>query len=1175
MNRPTNILLIEDNEADVFLITEALAAVKDVAFDVESAERLSAGLERLAEGDIDVVLLDLALPDSEGFDTFAKTHAQVPQMPIIVLSGAGSEALAVRTVREGAQDYLVKGEVDGHLIARAIRYAIERKRVEETLRERTHALDEQVKKLSCLYTISDLLEKREDIPWERILEGIVNLLPSAWQYPTFACARIVAEGQEFRTENFSETPWKQSSDVVVRGERIGVVEICYLEEKPTGDEGPFLEEERNLLDTVAERLGEIIERKRAQEALHQRNRELTALNRAGHAIGALLDLDQVLTTILEEVRRIMDVVATSIWLVDEETGELVCRQATGSHAEVVRGWRLAPGEGIAGWTARSGESQVVQDVRSDEHYFAGVDRRTGLPLRAILSTPLWAKQRVIGVLQVVDTEVGRFDEQDLMLLEPIAASAAVAVENARLYEAIQQELAERVRAEARTRFLAEVLSSSPLSVIATDEEGKIIYANPATERLFGYTSDELLGENPTILNADPNADEIQGDLFDVIGRGGIWRGEILNKRRNGEVFPVHAAVYQLLDKEGNFIASVGFQEDITERVRSEQERERFTSQLRVAAELGKWISAILDPDQLLHEVVAQSQEHLDLYHVHVYLLDQIPQEKLMEADIDQVNRMMRERNLVIHAGSGKVGMKLLEQGHTIPLDHQPSLVARAARTAEIVSVGDTSIEPDFMSHPLLPDTRSEVAIPLIAGSEVLGVLDVQDDHLHRFTQTDVNVLNTLAGQTAIALQNARLFAERKQAEVALKRRNEELATLNAIAAAIGRSPDLDRALHDALDEVVRLDLLKATGKGAIFLLNEQAGELLAVVQRGFPEDQPCFAQPFKVGECLCGLAVQQGQIVISEDSSQDERHNFHGPETKPHKDVCLPLKARDRVLGALALELSLGQAVTDADLRLLTAIGDQIGVAIESARLVEEAAEVEILHEVNRLRSELIANVSHELRTPLGLIKVLCTTLLREDVDLEHEARLEFLRDIDEETDRLEKIVDNLLDLSRIEGERLHLERQSVDVNQLVGQAIEATAVRHTRHRFDSLLPSPPIMATVDFQRIEQVLRNLLDNAAKYSPEGGAITVGVYGGENQIHVWVKDEGVGIPKEDLERVFERFYRVENEATQHESGAGLGLAVCRGIVEAHGGHIWAESKAGKGSTFHFTLPVEENE
>jgi len=130
--------------------------------------------------------------------------------------------------------------------------------------------------------------------------------------------------------------------------------------------------------------------------------------------------------------------------------------------------------------------------------------------------------------------------------------------------------AERNRAEERIKFLAEVLSTSPLSVGATDKGGKIIYVNPATERLFGYRSDELLGKNPIILNADPNADKIQRDILGTIGQGRVWRGEILNKKKNGEVFSIYASVYQLLDEEGNFIALVGFQEDITERKRAEE-----------------------------------------------------------------------------------------------------------------------------------------------------------------------------------------------------------------------------------------------------------------------------------------------------------------------------------------------------------------------------------------------------------------------------------------------------------------------------------------------------------------------------------------------------------------------------------------------------------------------------
>ncbi|TEU11118.1 MAG: hypothetical protein E3J21_24425 [Anaerolineales bacterium] len=136
---------------------------------------------------------------------------------------------------------------------------------------------------------------------------------------------------------------------------------------------------------------------------------------------------------------------------------------------------------------------------------------------------------------------------------------------------------------------------------------------------------------------------------------------------------------------------------------------------------------------------------------------------------------------------------------------------------------------------------------------------------------------------------------------------------------------------------------------------------------------------------------------------------------------------------------------------------------------------------------------------------------------------------------------------------------------------METVEVQPTQHRFVHDFPSDPLVVTVDPKRIEQVLRNLLSNAIKYSPEGGTITVQGRGDRSQLLIRVSDQGMGIPSEDLERIFERFYRVENEITQRVRGVGLGLAVCQGIVEAHGGRIWAESVLGVGSTFYFTLPV----
>ncbi len=183
------------------------------------------------------------------------------------------------------------------------------------------------------------------------------------------------------------------------------------------------------------------------------NRNLALLSQTSQVLVSTLDLDQVLVNLLDEMRRLLSVVACSVWLIDAETGELVCRQAAGPQSEGVRGWHLPLGEGIVGWVAHTGESLIVPDTRTDEHYFAGVDKSTGLVLRSILSVPLRARHDVIGVLQVVDTEVDRFELADLELLEPLAATAASAIENARLYAEEQQRAAALARALEQQREL--------------------------------------------------------------------------------------------------------------------------------------------------------------------------------------------------------------------------------------------------------------------------------------------------------------------------------------------------------------------------------------------------------------------------------------------------------------------------------------------------------------------------------------------------------------------------------------------------------------------------------------------------------------------------------------------------------------------------------------------------
>jgi signal transduction histidine kinase len=211
-----------------------------------------------------------------------------------------------------------------------------------------------------------------------------------------------------------------------------------------------------------------IEKGKAEEALRQHSRDLAMLNRAGQALSSTLDLDQVLVTVTEEIRRLLDVVAASVWLIDPETDELVCRQATGAQSEVVRGWRLAPGQGLAGLAARSGESMIVADAQADERHFKGVDQETRLPLRSILTIPLRVKQDMIGVIQVVDTEADRFDTTDLALLESLSTTAGTAIDNAQLVKALHQRAAElQARNEELDAFAHTVAHDlkAPLALI--------------------------------------------------------------------------------------------------------------------------------------------------------------------------------------------------------------------------------------------------------------------------------------------------------------------------------------------------------------------------------------------------------------------------------------------------------------------------------------------------------------------------------------------------------------------------------------------------------------------------------------------------------------------------------------------------------------------------------------
>jgi len=231
------------------------------------------------------------------------------------------------------------------------------------------------------------------------------------------------------------------------------------------------------------------------------------------------------------------------------------------------------------------------------------------------------------------------------------------------------------------------------------------------------------------------------------------------------------------------------------------------------------------------------------------------------------------------------------------------------------------------------------------------------------------------------------------------------------------------------------------------------------------------------------------------------------------------------------------------------------------------------LRELDRMKTELLGTVSHELRTPLGSIKGYATTLLTYGSKLKRDEQREFLEIIDSEADRLRELIENLLDMSRLEAGVLRIDREPTRLGEIARDLVRKVQLATPDHTLELDWPATDPLVAADSRRIYQVIQNLLTNAVKYSPDGGTITLAGRQERHDLMVSVQDQGLGMPASELDRIFDRFHRVSGDlARQKIGGTGLGLAICKGLVDAHGGRIWAESEGdSKGSVFKFTLPL----
>jgi two-component system sensor histidine kinase KdpD len=413
-----------------------------------------------------------------------------------------------------------------------------------------------------------------------------------------------------------------------------------------------------------------------------------------------------------------------------------------------------------------------------------------------------------------------------------------------------------------------------------------------------------------------------------------------------------------------------------------------------------------------------------------------------------------------------------------------------------------------------------------------------------FAVSDTRHLLTFAMMFAVGVLISGLTLRLRREEQHAREREARTAALYA----------LSRELGTALDEAEAAQVLARHGaelfeSGAAVLLASPTGALTETARRG--------EVPFD--------AAEQG---VARWVLEHGRPAGLGTDTLPGARVtCLPLCSGPNALGVLALAPRTARGLQLENRDLLEAFLRQGSLAIERARLAEEAKLAALLARSEEMRSTLLSTVSHDLRTPLAAITG-AATALRDDWSRVPEAeRRELLDTVCEEADRLERLVGNLLDMTRVEAGGLRVKREWVPLEELVGAALTRVDPRLTGRPVSTALPADLPLVSVDPVLVQQVLVNLLENAAKYTPPGSALELAAEVAEGMVIVRVADHGPGIAAADRERVFEKFYR----GTQAGSGVGLGLAICRGIVEAHGGTIRVESRPGGGALFRIALPV----
>ncbi len=488
------------------------------------------------------------------------------------------------------------------------------------------------------------------------------------------------------------------------------------------------------------------------------------------------------------------------------------------------------------------------------------------------------------------------------------------------------------------------------AIFLTNIDGTITYVNPAFEKIYGFKQTEAVGQTPRILKSGVIPQETYQHFWQALLNKEIVGGDIINKTKDGQLKNIEGSNNPILDNAGNIVGFLSIHRDVSSRKQSDEKLNKLATELETVAQVSTSISTILDADELLQTVVDSTKEQFALYHAHIYLLNDAGD------------------TLELVAGAGKIGRQMLKQGWSIPLQKEMSLVARSARSRQVIVVNNVFESTGFFPNPLLPKTSSEMAVPIIIGERVLGVLDVQSAVVDYFSREDERIQTALAAQVAVALQNAELY----------QKAQNSLAQTEALYQA-GTDLSTAQSFNDILDALRKYTVLGQDAQTVSLgffdhaWTTENEPEGVNIVARWNQAEQASFRSRYQIREFpSTDVMLRPDELVIIENMATDPRlddytRSVYLDTFKAKGTLFAPLRAGGEWVGYVTANYNQPTNFSEDDKRRLNSLIGQAAVVAQAIRQLQEAE--------NRVRREqTIREITEKMRAATSLQDLVKTT---------------------------------------------------------------------------------------------------------------------------------------------------------------------------------------------------------